>query len=77
MIEILTNAVFRDPRITAAEDEVPGGANADLAGYMTRQDELAVIPSYVDLFAVSVTSYVLQSPETITKGVAVYSPACV
>lgn len=44
VVQVLTNALFRESRIATAEDEVPRGTNADLAGYMARQDELAIIP---------------------------------
>lgn len=77
VVKILTNAFFREPRIATAKNEVARGSNTDLAGYMARQDELAIVPPYIDLIVVSVTSYVIQGLLAITKGVAVHSPACV
>lgn len=77
VVQVLTNALFCESRIATAEDEVPRGTNADLAGYMARQDELAIIPPYIDLFAVSAMSHILQSPEAIIKVEATHSPACV
>lgn len=78
VVKVLTNALFRESRIATAEDEVPRGANADLAGYMTRQDELAIIPPYVDLSAVSATPHIFQCPEAIKwVYVAAHSPACI
>lgn len=36
VLEVLANGLFRESGIAAAEDEIPRGTNADLAGYMTR-----------------------------------------
>lgn len=57
VVQILTNALFCESRIATTENEVSRGPDANFAGYVTRQDELAIVPSHIDLVAVSVTSH--------------------
>lgn len=61
VVKIFTNAFFRKSRIATADDKVPRGATADLSGYMAGQNQVAIMPPYVDLIAVSVTSHKCQA----------------
>lgn len=53
MLQIIPYGSFCEPRIAVANDEVASGTYANLAGNVTRQDKLAVVPADFNLIHIS------------------------
>ena len=49
MLEVVTDSFFRVSWTGIANDQIPGGTNSNLIGYVTWKDELAVIPTNFNL----------------------------
>lgn len=62
MVQIFTDNFLSMSAIVPIDDQVAGGANCDLAGDMTRQDELSIIPLDFDLLTSQRLSCATQEP---------------
>ena len=49
MLEVIPDHILSDVGVAPPDDQVPSGADAELAGYVTAQGELAIAPLQVDL----------------------------
>lgn len=52
MFKIFADSVFGEPGVTATNDKIPSRTEANLAGNVARQDELAIVPTYINLLVV-------------------------
>lgn len=55
VLEIVPDGSLREARIATADHKVASGSNANLASDVTRQGELTIVPSDINLPVVSAT----------------------
>lgn len=57
VLKIIPESSLGEARVAAADHQVASGPCTDLASHVSRQDELAVVPTDVDLLSVSIDSH--------------------
>lgn len=53
VLEILADCLLSEPRVTTANNKIPSGTETDFACNMAWQDELAIIPTHINLIVVN------------------------
>lgn len=50
MFKVITDCVLGEPGVTAANDKISSGTEANLACDMTWQEKVAIAPTYINLY---------------------------